>query len=68
VVVNARAGYRVRDPIPLVVLVDNVFDARTSTFGVVGNARDVLGPTYAGPRFVGPGAPRGVWFGVELQR
>jgi len=68
VVVNARAGYRVRDPLSLVVLVDNVFDARTSTFGVVGNARDVLGPTYAGPRFVGPGAPRGVWFGVELQR
>ena len=68
VVVNARAGYRVCDPLSLVLLVDNVFDARTSTFGVVGNAREVLGPTYSSPRFVGPGAPRGMWLGVELQR
>jgi outer membrane receptor protein involved in Fe transport len=66
VVVNARAAYRVGSHASVFVLVDNLFDARDSTFGVLGDATEVLGPTYTSPRFLGPGAPRAAWLGVDL--
>ena len=64
--VNARAAYRVSAHASVFVLVDNLFDAKESTFGVLGDATDVLGPTYDSPRFLGPGAPRAAWLGVDL--
>jgi len=67
VVVDLRAAYEVAQPLSLFIKVANVLDAHYSTFGVVGNARDVLGPSYDSPRFVGPGAPRAVWAGVDLR-
>jgi hypothetical protein len=48
------------------VLANNLFDARDSTFGVLGDATNVLGPTYDGRRFLGPGAPRAAWLGLDL--
>ena len=66
VVVNARAAYRVWAHASVFVLVNNLFDAEESTFGVLGSATDVLGPTYDSSRFLGPGAPRAAWFGVDL--
>jgi iron complex outermembrane receptor protein len=66
VVVNARAAYRVSRHVSVFVLADNLFDAKVSTFGVLGDATDVLGPTFDSPRFLGPGAPRAGWFGVDL--
>jgi outer membrane receptor protein involved in Fe transport len=67
VVVNARAAYDVAAPLTVWVLVDNVFDARYSTFGVLGNASDLF-PTFGDPRFLGPSAPRAAWVGVDLRR
>jgi outer membrane receptor protein involved in Fe transport len=65
-VVNARAAYRVGPHLSVFVLADNLFDAGYSTFGVLGDATDVLGPTYDSPRFLGVGAPRAAWLGVDL--
>jgi outer membrane receptor protein involved in Fe transport len=65
-VVNARVAYRLPSHGSVFVLANNIFDARYSTFGVLGNATDVLGPAYGSRRFVGPGAPRAGWVGLEL--
>ncbi|HEX7838188.1 MAG TPA: TonB-dependent receptor [Kofleriaceae bacterium] len=66
VVVNARVAYRVWSHASVFVLANNLFDARDSTFGVLGDATGVLGPTYDNPRFLGPGTPRAAWLGVDL--
>jgi iron complex outermembrane receptor protein len=66
VVVNARAAYRFWSHADVFILVNNIFDAKYSNFGVLGDATDVLGPAYASPRFVGPGAPRAGWIGVDV--
>jgi outer membrane receptor protein involved in Fe transport len=66
VVVNARASYPVGSHASVFVLVNNVFDAKFSTFGVLGDATDVLGAAYDSPRFLGPGAPRAAWVGIDL--
>jgi outer membrane receptor protein involved in Fe transport len=66
VVVNARAAYRVGPHLSVFVLADNLLDAGYSTFGVLGDATDVLGPTYDSPRFLGVGAPRAAWLGVDV--
>jgi iron complex outermembrane receptor protein len=65
-VVNARAAYRIGSHASVFALVNNVFDTETSTFGVLGDATAVLGPTYDSPRFVGVGAPRAAWLGIDL--
>jgi iron complex outermembrane receptor protein len=66
VVVNARVAYRVSSHVSVFVLANNLLDTRDSTFGVLGDATGVLGPTYDSPRFLGPGAPRAAWLGVDL--
>jgi iron complex outermembrane receptor protein len=65
-VVNARVAYRVASHASLFATVNNLFDAATSTFGVLGDATRVLGPAYDNPRFLGPGAPRAGWLGIDL--
>ncbi len=67
VVVGARVGYQIAQPVGIVLLVSNLFDARYSTFGVLGNATDVLGPTYDSSRFLGPGGPRAAWVELDLR-
>jgi outer membrane receptor protein involved in Fe transport len=67
VVLNLRVAYRVARPATMFLLVSNVFDARYSTFGVLGNAAEVLGASFDSPRFLGPGAPRAAWVGVDLK-
>jgi iron complex outermembrane receptor protein len=64
--VNARIAYRVSSHASIFLLANNLFDARDSTFGVLGDATEVLGPAYDRPRFLGPGAPRAAWVGVDL--
>ena len=66
VVVNARVGFRFWSHASAFALVDNVFDARYATFGVLGDATGVLGPTYDSRRFLGPGAPRAAWLGLDF--
>jgi iron complex outermembrane recepter protein len=65
-VVNARVAYRIGSHASVFALVNNVFDATDSTFGVLGDATEVLGPTFDSPRFLGPSAPRAAWLGVDL--
>jgi outer membrane receptor protein involved in Fe transport len=67
VVVGARLGWQIAPPVAVALLVSNVLDARYATFGVLGNATDVLGPTYDSPRFVGPAAPRAAWLELDLR-
>ncbi len=66
VIVNARIAYRVGSHASVFALASNLFDAGYSTFGVLGNATGVLGPAYDSPRFLGVGAPRAAWLGVDL--
>jgi outer membrane receptor protein involved in Fe transport len=66
VFVNARVAYRFWSHAQVFVLADNLFNAQYSTVGVVGDATGVLGPTYDSPRFLGPGAPRAGWAGVDF--
>jgi iron complex outermembrane receptor protein len=65
-IVNARAEYRFWEPLSAFLLIDNIFNARYSSFGVLGAATDVL-PGDTDPRFEGPGAPRAAWAGLDLR-
>jgi iron complex outermembrane receptor protein len=65
-VVNLTASYAVATHIRLTGRATNLFDTEYSTFGLLGEADDVLGDSYEDPRFVSPGAPRALWVGVEL--
>ena len=64
-VVSLRTERRLGAKARLFLSVDNVLDERYETFGVFGDATQVLGPGYANPRFLGPGAPRAAWIGVR---
>src|SRR4029079_11872153 len=44
-VVNARAAYRVGSHASVFAVINNLFGAEDSTFGVLGDASEVLGPT-----------------------
>jgi iron complex outermembrane recepter protein len=67
VVMNLRAAYQLSRPLSVFAIVSNLFDAEYATFGVLGDARPVLGPGFADPRFNGPGAPRAAWVGVDVR-
>jgi hypothetical protein len=46
--------------------VTNLFDTEYSTFGLLGEADQVLGDEFDDPRFLGPGAPRAAWVGLTF--
>jgi hypothetical protein len=50
----------------LLLAIDNVLDEEYETFGVFGEADDVLGGDFDDPEFLGPGAPRAFWLGVQI--
>lgn len=66
-VFNLRGEYRFNRYVQLFVRVDNLFDKRYQTFGLFGQAERVLGDEFDDGRFIGPGAPRGIWGGIRLQ-
>ncbi|HEB77482.1 MAG TPA: TonB-dependent receptor [Methylothermaceae bacterium] len=66
-VFNLRAEYRVNRYLQAFIRVDNLFDKRYQTFGLYGQADEVLGEAFDDPRFIGPGAPRGIWGGIRLR-
>ena len=66
-VLNLRLDLRLAQRLRVFADVDNVLDERYATFGVFGDADEVLGDGF-GPRFLTPAAPRGAWLGVELKR
>ena len=46
--------------------IHNIFDSEYETFGALGDPEQVLGAGFEDPRFLSPGAPRGIWVGAEL--
>ena len=63
---NLRAAYQLARPLSVFLIVSNLFDANYGTFGVLGDPTAVLGPGFTDPRFVGPGAPRAAWVGLDV--
>jgi hypothetical protein len=61
---NLTADYAVTKQIAVSGRVTNLFGSEHSTFGLLGDPADVLGPGYDDPRFLSPGAPRAAWVGV----
>lgn len=61
-----RAEYRIGEHATLFGNVDNLLDEQYATFGVFGEADEVLGDDFEDARFVGPGAPRAIWIGVRF--
>ncbi|MGH8475746.1 MAG: TonB-dependent receptor [Methylococcales bacterium] len=66
VVFNLRGEWRFNESIALFGRVDNLFDRHYATFGLYGQADDVLGASFDNPRFVSPGSPRAGWIGIKL--
>lgn len=62
---NATAEYKVTKHFAIFGKVDNIFDKNYNSFGVYGNAAEVL-PGFDNGRFVSPGAPRAGWIGIRL--
>jgi outer membrane receptor protein involved in Fe transport len=65
--VSVRAEYRLGERARLFANIDNLFDAEYETFGLFGEADEVLGDDFDDPRFLGPGAPRAAWIGVRVE-
>jgi len=61
-----RAEYTVNDNTRVFARVENVLDSDYETFGVLGEADEVLGDEYDDPRFFSPGAPRAAWVGIRV--
>jgi outer membrane receptor protein involved in Fe transport len=64
--VHLTAGYALTRRVAVTARVTNLFGAEYSTFGLLGDADDVLGDEYDDPRFVSPGAPRAAWVGLQF--
>lgn len=67
-VLNLRLDLRLRRGVRVFASIDNALDERYATFGVFGEADEVLGDGFENPRFLTPAAPRGAWVGLELRR
>ncbi|MGZ8136218.1 MAG: TonB-dependent receptor [Methylococcaceae bacterium] len=63
---NGTAEYKITKNFALFGKVNNIFDNDYNTFGVYGQADEVLGGAFDDNRFVSPGAPRAGWIGVRL--
>ncbi|HET8937186.1 MAG TPA: TonB-dependent receptor [Polyangiales bacterium] len=66
VVLNAQASYRLLPEVTLFVRAQNLLNTKYETFGVLANPAEVL-PNARDPRFLGPGAPLGVWAGIVIE-
>jgi len=66
-VVNVRGTYRVNKYFSVFAKINNLFDTDYETFGLLGEADEVLGPAFDDPRFLGPGAPISGFVGVTFE-
>jgi len=66
-VVGVRAEYRFSERASVFASIDNLFDEEYATFGLFGQADEVLGSEFDEPYFVGPGAPRAAWVGFRIE-
>ena len=65
-VVNLMADYALGRHVAITARVANLFDSEHSTFGLLGEADEVLGDDFDDPRFVSPGSPRAAWVGIRV--
>ncbi len=65
-VFNARTEVEINKYVTLFGSVNNIFDRQYKSFGVYGDADEVLGDDYDNGQFVSPGAPRAGWVGIRL--
>jgi outer membrane receptor protein involved in Fe transport len=65
-VASLRGRVRLHPRMTLVAHVTNLFNSDHATFGLLGEADDVLGDEYDDPRFLTPAAARAAWVGLEL--
>ena len=68
-IANLRSVYRAGEHVELFVRIDNLFDKRYATSGVLAELEVFLSeaPDASDPRFVGPGAPRSGFGGVRVR-
>ena len=66
---NLRSSYQASDNVVVFLRVDNLLDTEYETFGVLAEIEIELdeAPGASDPRFVSPGAPRGVFAGVRFR-
>ncbi len=65
-VFNLRSEIKINEHVSFFGRLDNIFDRDYKTFGVYGEADEVLGAAYDNGRFVSPGMPRSGWLGIRL--
>ena len=65
-IVNLRGRYMLWNNLSIFAKVHNLFDEAYETFGLFGEADEVLGDEFEDSRFLSPGAPRAAWVGLEL--
>lgn len=63
---NARAEYRF-ERANVFLNINNLLDTDYETFGLFGEADEVLGDAFEDNRFLSPGAPRAAWIGVSIE-
>jgi outer membrane receptor protein involved in Fe transport len=66
-VVSLSARHALGRRVTLAASVTNLFGSDYSTFGLLGEADEVLGDEYDDPRFVSPASPFGIWVGMEFR-
>ena len=62
--VNLRGEYRVNDALRLFARIENLFDSKYESFGLLGEPDEVF-PEFEDARFFGAGPPIGAWVGVR---
>ena len=65
-IVNLRGRYLLWSNFAIFAKVNNLFNETYETFGLFGEADEVLGDEFEDSRFLSPGAPRAAWIGLEL--
>jgi outer membrane receptor protein involved in Fe transport len=63
---SARAAYQIVPEVSLFVRADNLLNAEFETFGLLGDAEEVIEGA-EDPRFRVPAPPRAAWAGLEVQ-
>jgi outer membrane receptor protein involved in Fe transport len=64
-IVSAHASYQLFEQLELFLRARNILDTKYSTFGVVADPSEVLSGA-SNPRFLGVGAPFGIWGGIVV--
>jgi len=68
-ILNLRSSYPINDRLEVFATVNNLLNYRYATFGVLAELELELeeAPGIEDSRFVGPGAPRGIWGGLRIR-